>query len=103
MTPILLAPDIKRIATRPVKARAIQFLYQEDRDETIRFIRKLEACLGVSISCANDQGALFCHLELDRFRSPILNHGDWVVVDSFGKISILKDDEFKVYFEPEIG
>jgi hypothetical protein len=101
MTAIYQAPDIKRIATRPVKAKAIQFLYQGSTDETLRFVRKMEACLGVSISCAGDQGALFCHLELDRFRSPILNHGDWVVVDSFGKVSAVKDEDFKVYYEPE--
>jgi hypothetical protein len=103
VTAIYQAPDLKRIATRPVKARAIQFLYQETRDETIRYIRKIEACLGVTITCANDQGALFCHLEIDRLRSPILNQGDWVVVDSFGKASAVKADDFKVYYEPELA
>lgn len=103
MTAIYQAPDLKRIATRPVKARAIQFLYQENTDETLRYVRKIEACLGVRISCANDQGALFCHLELDPLRSPILNHGDWVVVDSFGKVSAMKADDFKVYYEPELA
>ncbi len=101
MTLIYQAPDIKSIATRPVKARAIQFLHQEGLDETLRFVRKIEACLSVKISCAGDQGGLFCHLEFDRLHSRIMNHGDWVVVDSFGKVSLLKDEEFKVYYEPE--
>jgi hypothetical protein len=101
MTAIYQALDIKRVSTRPVKARAIQFLYQESTEETIRRIRMIEACLSVRISCANDQGALFCHLEVDSLRSPILNHGDWVMVDSFGKVSAVKNEDFKVYYEPE--
>ena len=101
MTATFQALDIKTVATRPVKGRAIQLLYQESTEETLRYVRRMEACLGVRISCANDQGALFCHLELDSFRSPIISHGDWVLVDSFGKASIVKDADFKVYYEPE--
>ncbi len=101
MTLIYQAPDIKKLSTRPVKARAIQLIYQESTDETLRYVRMIEACLSVEISCASDQGALFCHLELDKNHSRIVNHGDWVIVDSFGKVSVLKDEEFKVYYEPE--
>lgn len=100
-TRLYSSPDIKTVASRPVKAKATQFLYRESSEETRRHIRQIGACLDVTLKCASDQGALFVHLEIDQYHSPIVNHTDWIVVDSFGKVSVIKDSEFKIYYEPE--
>lgn len=95
------SPAVKAVASRPVKARAMQFKYQGDTQETMHHAQRIANCLDVELHCVGDQGALFVHLKIDEHHSPIVSHEDWILVDSFGKIKILKDSEFKVYYEPE--
>lgn len=101
MSKMLESQFVREVRARSIKARAMRFQYGESYDETIRHIRRIEACLSVKIHCANDQGAFFCHLRLDDTNDRILQGGDWVVVDSFGKISAVRDQDFNVYYEPE--
>lgn len=93
--------DLKDVTLRPMKARAMQLVYRENTEETMRHVQRIAACLDVTLECAGDQGGLFIHLKIDEYHSPIVSHEDWIVKDSFGKISILKDNEFRVYYEPE--
>lgn len=93
--------DLKDVTRRPAKAKAMQLRYQESTDLTMRHVQRIADCLDVELHCVSDQGALFIHLKVDWHNSPIVGHTDWILVDSFGKIQILKDAEFKVYYEPE--
>lgn len=99
-TQLYMRSDVKTVASRPVKAKAMQLVYQESRDETLQHLKRIADCLNVTLECAGDQGGLFIHLKIDEYRSPIVSNGDWILVDSFGKVQILKDSEFKIYFEP---
>lgn len=92
---------VREVRTRLVKAKAMCFKYGENSEETVKHVRRIETCLSVKIHCAHDQGALFVHLRLDAFYDRILQNGDWVVVDSFGKITAVKDQDFNVYYEAE--
>lgn len=92
---------VKDVRARSLKARAMRFRHPGKHEELIKLVRRIESCLGVKISLAGDQGAIFCHLRIDDMNSPILSDGDWVVVDSFRKVSIVKDREFNVYYEAE--
>ncbi len=92
-----------KVTVRTVKARAMQFKYHENSDDTVQLVRLIQICLKVKISSSFDsQSGRGYHLDIDTYSSKLLFQCDWVVVDSFGRPDIIPDKEFKVYYEPEV-
>jgi len=99
-----MAASVKKVTTRPVTARAMQFRYQEDSGLTRRSAQVIVECLGVTLTTSYDsQSGTGYHLRFGDFDTKLVCDGDWIMMDSFGKPSIVKEKEFNVYFEPEIN
>lgn len=99
MPPVVV---MHQVTPRAVKGRAIQFRYLED-GSTYDIASLIVGTLGVKISHSHDiQGGGGYHVQLGWLDSRRLSDGDWVVVDSFGKVSVVPDSEFKTYYEPAL-
>lgn len=101
---ILYAAEMpKKVTRRPVMGRAIQFRYQEDPGLTRRMAERIVELLGVTLSTSFDsQSGTGYHLRSGGFDTKLVCEGDWIVVDSFGKAEVVKDNDFKVYYEPAV-
>lgn len=94
---------VRKVTSRPVTGKAAQFLYFGNPDETRRHAERIVAVLDVKISTSYDsQSGTGYHLDLSRFDSRLIGHGDWIVVDAFGKASIMPEEDFKTYYEPAL-
>lgn len=93
---------VKRVVLRPCKARAHQFHYEEDCGKTREQAEYISVALGVEIRSNYDaQSGTGYFVKTGDLDSSLVRHGDWIVVDSFGKVSLVRDADFKVYYEPE--
>ncbi len=92
-----------QVTVRTVKARAMQFKYHENSDNTVQLVRLIQLLLRVKISSSYDpQAGTGYHLDIGVYSSKLISQHDWVVVDSFGRADVIPDKEFKVYYEPEV-
>lgn len=103
MTTLFNVTSVKKVTTRPVTARAMQFRYQDDPGQTRRLAEAIVTCLGVTLTTSYDsQSGTGYHLRSGDFDTTLVCNGDWILIDSFGKATVVKEKDFNVYFEPEI-
>lgn len=92
-----------KVTTRPVRARALQFNYYPNSDDTIELAKLIRLVLGVKISSSYDsQSGRGYHLDVDDYTSHLISQDDWIVLDSFGRPTLVPDKDFKVYYEPKV-